>query len=183
MHGTGVPSSHAHWPILVWVIQAVKGFLILCWNTQAISKKIIMAYCHWSVSGPNFLLVVVLFRVTQLPTSSKNWIARMTSRLFLVILADLFFKQLRRSSWKGLITLQSIFQKVWSFHFHRKWNKFTPFNFYLDYFHGYLFFLITKVVHLVMVTHVSNIFQEDGLSILSGYASLPNYVLLKSNVA
>ena len=116
MHGTGVRSSHAHWPILVWVIQAFKGFLILCWNTQAISKKIIMAYCHWSVSGPNFLLVVVLFRVTHLPTSSKNWIARMTSRLFLVILADLFFKQLRRSNWKeGLITLQSIFQKVWPF--------------------------------------------------------------------
>lgn len=46
-----------------------------------------------------------------------------------------------------------------------------------------LVFLITKVVHLVMVTHVSNIFQEVSLSILSGYASLPNYVLLKSNVA
>lgn len=145
MRGTGVRSSHAHWPILVWVIQAVKGFLILCWNTQAISKKIILAYCHWSVSGPNFLLVVVLFRVTHLPTSSKNWIARMTSRLFLVILADLFFKQLRRSNWKeGLITLQSIFQKVWSIHFHRKWNKFTPFNCYLGYFHCYLFFWSRK---------------------------------------
>lgn len=183
MQGTGVRSSHAHWPILVWVIQAFKGFLILCWNTQVISKKVIMAYCHWSVSGANFLLVVVLFRVTHLPTSLKNWIARMTSRLFLVILADLLFKQLRRSNWKKLITLQSIFQKEWSIHFHRKWNKFTPFNFYLDYFYCYLFFFITKVVHLVMVTHVSNIFQEVGQSILSSYASLLNYVLLKSNVA
>ena len=118
----------------------LQGLLILCWDTQAISKKIIMAYCHWSVSGPNFLLEVVLFRVTHLPTSSKNWIARMTSRLFPVILADLFFKQLRRSNWKKLITLQSIFQKVWSIHLHRKWNRFTPFNFYRDYFYCYLFF-------------------------------------------